>query len=137
MRLPLVIHAGRAISAPLALTAAVLSGCGASPPRDDQPFAIPERIEAAKTPAAHEDLANYYDEQAALARAQADKHRAMKKSYELSPFAHRYQKGGHIAVMEPHCDSLIRNAEEAAKTYGEMAEEHRQLAKELGGARRD
>lgn len=105
-----------------------VAGCTTTPKQEDRMFVVPEKVEAAKTPEDNEALARYYEEQAAAARLQGDKHRELLKTYQYSTFAHRYQKGGHIPVMERHCEALIGNSEEAARIYSEMAAEHRRLA---------
>lgn len=106
----------------------VVGGCAGAPTETDVTFIIPERIEAAKTPEDNEALARHYEEQASAARQQAQRHREVLKTYQYSTFAHRYQKGGHIPVMERHCEALIRNSEEAAEIYSSMSAQHRALA---------
>lgn len=105
-----------------------VGGCAGVPPERDVTFVIPERIEAAKTPEDNQALAKHYEEQASAARQQAQRHREVLKTYQYSTFAHRYQKGGHIPVMERHCEALIRNSEEAAEIYSSMSAQHRALA---------
>jgi hypothetical protein len=106
----------------------IVGGCAGVPTETDATFIVPERIEAAKTPEDNETLARHYEELASAARQQAQRHREALKTYQYSTFAHRYQKGGHIPVMERHCEALIRNSEEAAEIYANMSAQHRALA---------
>lgn len=106
----------------------IVGGCAGVPTETDVTFIIPERIEAAKTPEDNEALARHYEELASAARQQAQRHREALKTYKYSTFAHRYQKGGHIPVMERHCEALIRNSEEAAELYSSMSAQHQALA---------
>ena len=115
----------------LALTVALATGgCATTLGGADRAFVIPAEIEAADSRSEHERLAAQYDELSASARRQAEAHRGMLKSYQSSTFAHRYQKPGHIPVMERHCEELITNADEAARVYSEMAAQHREWAKD-------
>ena len=85
---------------------------------------IEKRIVEAKTPADHEAIAAYYDQQAAAAREKAAEHRKMGESYKKA--------GGalaHKTHFHEHCESLVRIYESAAKDYAAMAAAHRQMAK--------
>lgn len=100
---PVIFGAGAIALAMLA------AGCATAPTGGDD--ALARQIEAARTPAEHEAVAQEFDRQAARAREQAEQHRAMPR----------------------HCEQLIRNAEDDARIYAEMAEQHRQWAKQPPG----
>ena len=93
---------------------------------------LPKAIENAKTPADHEAIAAYFDEQAKGARATAEMHRKMGATYkkESSPPP---KSGGaaHLfhTQMGEHCDDLATKYEKVAKDYEAMAAEHRAQAK--------
>jgi hypothetical protein len=85
---------------------------------------IDKMILNAKTPADHEAIAAYYDEQAATAKAKAATHRNMGEDYK--------KVGGALASkthFHEHCESLVRSFESAAKDYAAMAAAHREMAK--------
>lgn len=112
-----------------AVTIAIaLAGCStpAAPDRAGAP-SIEQRISAAHTRADHEDIAAYYDQQAAAALAQAETHRRLAVAYAAQPPGGR--GGGGMAA---HCRQLVTSYEGAAKTYQQMAAEHRQMAADAG-----
>jgi hypothetical protein len=79
-------------------------------------------IESASTPAAHKALANHYRAKAAEAREEAERHRAMAKSYG----------GTKLAVAEAqrkHCTDLAQSLDAQAKLYDELASGHETAAK--------
>jgi len=74
-------------------------------------------VELATTPAQHAIVADYYRAKAADARAEADRHRAMKQAYS----------GGKLRdkmAMEEHCDKLIADYTALAAEYDALAKEH-------------
>lgn len=85
---------------------------------------IDQMIANAKTAADHEAIATHFDHLAAEARKEAGTHTAMGKAYK--------QLGG-MAIgkyrMDSHCEELAKTATEDAKSYGEMAQAERELAK--------
>ena len=80
-------------------------------------------VRSAKTPADHERIAAYYDREAVIARAQAEKHRRMSEDYKKA--------GGPAAKthLHEHCDALVKTYQSAAKDYESMAKAHREMAK--------
>ena len=104
------------------LLSLVLAGCASGPG-----FPSPEllqRIESARTRGDHEALATHYSQQAAAARAIADDHRKMAKSYQgrvVDP------RGG--GSMPAHCNAIVRSQESIAAEFEGMAEGHYELAK--------
>ncbi|MEQ1803777.1 MAG: hypothetical protein ABL900_00215 [Burkholderiaceae bacterium] len=107
--------------ATMLLLSIVLAGC-ASGPNPPSPELL-QRIESARTRADHEGLAAYYNQEAAKARAIADNHRKMAKSYLGNLSGGR---GG--ASMTAHCNAIVRSHESIATEYEGMAAAHRQFA---------
>ena len=109
--------------ASMLLLSLVLAGC-ASGPNAPSPELL-QRIEAARTRGDHEALATHYNQEAAKARAIADNHRKMAKSYQGHLSGGR---GG--ASMPAHCNAIVRSQEGIAAEYEGMAAAHQQLAKQ-------
>ena len=107
--------------ASMLLLSLVLAGC-ASGPNAPSPELL-QRIEAARTRGDHEALATHYNQEAAKARAIADNHRKMAKSYQGNLAGGR---GG--ASMPAHCNAIVRSQEGIATEYEGMAAAHRQFA---------
>ena len=105
------------------LLSVVLAGC-ASGPNPASPDLL-QRIESARTRGDHEALATHYDEQVAKARASAENHRKMGRSYQGN-----LSLGRSEANIAAHCDALARNQEGIAAAYEGMASGHRQMAKQ-------
>ncbi len=107
----------------LLLLSFVVAGC-ASGPNAPSPDLL-QRIESARTRGDHEALATHYNQEATKARAIADNHRKMAKSYQ-----------GHLAggrggaSMAAHCNAIVRGQESLAAEYEGMASGHRELAKQ-------
>lgn len=79
-------------------------------------------IESASTPAQHQALADHFRAQAAGARREAERHRAMAKSYG----------GGKLVVAEAqrkHCENLAKSFDAQAADYDAMAAAHDAEAK--------
>ena len=89
-----------------------------------EPVDIDKMITDAKTPADHEAIAVYYDQQAADARAKAAEHRKMGDSYRKAGGALQHKTHFH-----EHCEALVREYDAAARDYAAMAAAHRQMAK--------
>lgn len=107
--------------ATMLLLSLVLAGC-ASGPNAPSPELL-QRIESARTRGDHEALATHYSQEAAKARAIADNHRKMAKSYQGNLAGGR---GG--ASMPAHCNAIVRSHEGIAAEYEGMAAAHRQFA---------
>jgi hypothetical protein len=92
---------------------------------------LPEAIANAKTPADHEAIAAYYDEEAKEAREVAKRHQQMGAAYEKAPPAPPKAGGGHVfhRNMTEHCDKVAAKYEESAKELEAMAAAHRAEAK--------
>ena len=84
---------------------------------------IGQMITAAKTPADHEAIAAYYDQEAQAAHKKHEEHLKLKASYEKIP--HLASKTG----LPWHCDTIATNYQKTAKEYEELAKLHRQMAK--------
>jgi hypothetical protein len=82
---------------------------------------ILQKIQSANTPADHEALAKYYQDEAASAKAAEQLHRKMGQGYQ------NYQKGG--MNMYGHCVSISKMQASLAAEYIKMADEHKKLAK--------
>ena len=89
---------------------------------------ITTKVQAAKTAADHEEIAKYYDAQAAAATKSAAMHRAMGQSYK-SFGATSSGKGAGVSAMPQHCEALVKSYESEAEHYKTMAQTHRDLAK--------
>jgi hypothetical protein len=79
-------------------------------------------IESASTPAQHKALADHFRAEAASARREAERHRAMAKSYG----------GGKLVVAEAqrkHCENLAKSFDAQAADYDELAAAHDAEAK--------
>jgi hypothetical protein len=92
---------------------------------------LPDAIANAKTPADHEAIAAYYDEEAKTAREQAKRHQDMGAVYKKAPAAPAKAGGGHVfhRQMGEHCDKIAATYEESAKELETMAAAHRAQAK--------
>ncbi len=88
--------------------------------------AIQQQIEAARTPADHQKLSDYYTKEAAAARVKAVEHRQMGKSYTANPAGGR---GG--GSMPSHCNSTASSYDEIASRYDAMATAHKELAAQV------
>lgn len=129
------VGAWNALRAGAIALAIFAAGCATAPASDD--YTLSRQVEAARTAAEHEALAQQYDDRAARARRQAEQHRALLASYEHGPQYRWIDRVGTptgMRAMPRHCEQLIRNAEDDARIYTEMAEQHRQWAKQPPGA---
>lgn len=94
---------------------------------------LAQRVEHATTRADHEALAQQYDAKAEMSRREAAEHRTLLTSYAASTeyrWIDRVGSPGGMRAMPRHCEQLIRNAEDDARVYAEMADTHRALARE-------
>lgn len=71
-------------------------------------------VESADTPAEHEALARYYRAKAADAKALAQHHRSMGKTYASGKLTQRQ-------AMKKHCERIADLNEELAAQYEELA----------------
>src|SRR5262249_42474026 len=70
-------------------------------------------VDSATTPAQHQALASYFRAQAADAKALAERHQAMSKSYSGKP--------GELRNMAKHCDEIVKLNQDLAAQYDAMA----------------
>jgi len=78
--------------------------------------------ETADTKAEHQALVKYYVEQAANARALANRHKAMERAYLGS-------KSGNKLPMTNHCKRIAEQQEAMAKEFDALAKLHEDEAK--------
>jgi hypothetical protein len=83
---------------------------------------IQEQIAAAKTPADHEAIATWYEDQAKEAEQKAAEHTKMAQAYKTGSF-------GHKTHFHEHCEVLAKNYTAEAKEYRALAAAHREKAK--------
>lgn len=84
-----------------------------------------EMIEKAKTPADHEAIAAYFDQEAAAAKKKADLHRGSAETYRKLKIA----KPVYMAEM---CDSIAAGFDATAAEAEKLAKMHREMAKQAG-----
>ena len=70
-------------------------------------------VDSANTPAEHQALARYFRAAAADARALAETHQAMSRSYSGKP--------GELKNMNKHCDQIAKLNQDLAAQYEAMA----------------
>ena len=87
---------------------------------------LDQAIANAKTPADHEAIAAYYDQEAADAKKKADLHRRWAQAYRKSGLASR-PVGMH--GMGNDCDNLAAMWDQIAADTEKLAKEHHEMAK--------
>jgi hypothetical protein len=85
---------------------------------------IDQMIATAKTPADHEAIAKWYDDQAAEAQKKADEHKKMGEEYKKA-----LGGVGSKTHFHEHCEALVKNYTAEAKEYRALAAAHREMAK--------
>jgi hypothetical protein len=70
-------------------------------------------VDSANTPAQHQALARYFRARAAEAKALAETHQAMSRSYSGKP--------GEIRNMNKHCDQIAKLNQDLAAQYESLA----------------
>ena len=93
---------------------------------------IRQMIATAKTAADHEEIAFWYDEQAALAEANAKNHEGLARAYEGSPMFAPVPGDPEAPGKErakAHCENLTKSYTGAAAEYRMLATAHREAAK--------
>lgn len=121
---------------PLSLALVVIFGAllyacapsGSTTKAETSVFDLENAIKTAKTPADHERIAAYYEQEAAEYQKKASLHERMGNEYEMYKFP-IHQKGHDMAQASAHCKDLARLFNQAAEDYRSLAREHRQLAK--------
>ncbi|MBL6748892.1 MAG: hypothetical protein ISP90_00135 [Nevskia sp.] len=151
--------AALALALPLLTGAVLLSGCGpksAAPAASVTDANLVDKVQQARTPTDHQDIARYYDAQAQAAERQAAVDRKFRGSYVRSwppggpsegPAAEgHYDSASGTATLtlrgfgpsaEGHYDRLIARDEDDAREYHALADWHRDLAGQVerGGAK--
>lgn len=107
-----------------AISVLVLSACATK--QEFRPHSWALAVQTAETRAAHEQLADHYEEIAATMDADAAEERAMLQQYQASP--HKY--GKRILDLRAEANAMIRDFEMAAAESRKMAQYHRQMAAE-------
>lgn len=107
-----------------AFSALLLSACAAK--QEFRPHSWALAVQTAETRAAHERLAEHYEEIANTMDADAAEERAMLQQYQASP--HKY--GKRILDLRSQANAMIRDFEMAATESRKMAQYHRQMAAE-------
>jgi hypothetical protein len=79
-------------------------------------------VESATTPAQHQALAKYYRSKAADAKAEAETHRSMMKSYSGVRLS-------AAKAQSEHCNKLASLSDAQAAEYEKLAASHEALAK--------
>ncbi|WP_255556396.1 hypothetical protein [Methylococcus sp. Mc7] len=97
-----------------------------APAREVRPHKWALAVQTAETREAHEALAKHYEEVAKQMQDDAEEEREMLAQYQAQP--HKY--GKRILDLKARAEAMIRDFELAAKESRQMAEYHRQLAKE-------
>jgi len=82
---------------------------------------IDKMISTAKTPADHQAIADYYQQQADAAKAKATQHTKMAQEYKTGPF-------GAKTHFHEHCETLARIYQSEAKENAALAAAHREMA---------
>jgi hypothetical protein len=108
----------------LAAALLVLSGCAVEGPV--KPAGLEQKIENARTPADHEEIASLYEQHAGAAKAEAERHRGLARIYARSGGV----KGAPNPAMSSHCDKLAQTYQQAADENLTLAKMHRQMAVE-------
>jgi len=87
---------------------------------------VEQEIANAKTAADHEKIASFYDAEAKSAESKADDHDRMAASYK--------KVGGGVIEklhLDQHCADISKRYREVAKDARDLAEAHRQMAKDV------
>jgi hypothetical protein len=88
-------------------------------------------IANAKTPAAHERIAQYFDAEATKYEADAKKHEEEASNYAAHPSNPANGKDTVYSTdMQSHCSNLAAKLKEAAQEARMLAASHREMAKE-------
>ena len=107
---------------PFALALVLVSGPLAARAADAAADLEQVLVESATTPAQHAALARYYGDKSAAAAKEAERHRAMGKSYSGAKMV-------EVARMKEHCEKLSALYDDQAKQFDMLAKEHAALAK--------
>lgn len=86
---------------------------------------LDQTIESAKTPADHEAIAAYFEQEAVDAKAKADLHRRTAETY-------RKMKIPKPVYMAEMCDGIAAMWDKIATDNSNLAKAHRDMAKKAG-----
>lgn len=117
-RVTLVLAAGILLLAPGVLPTIRATAQSPAVVTDDN---LDQSIANAKTPADHEAIAAYYDQEAASAKAKAALHHNTAKTYEKLNIAKPVGMVNMCKEIAAYWDKVARNAEDLAKAHREMA----------------
>lgn len=92
------------------------------------PSPLEKAVASAKTRADHEAVAQTYDQSAATAKREAQKHRDLAAVYHRKPVGRG--EGTHDGATS-HCESLANLYDKAAEEYMELAKAHRDTAADM------
>ncbi len=121
-RLTILLLTGLAFSVAVSFPISRASAQQAAVVTDDN---LNQMITDAKTPADHEAIATYYDQEAAKAQEKADLHRRSAASYRKA----NLDKPVGMAKM---CDGIAAMWDKVAADARELAKSHRDMAKKAG-----
>jgi len=102
-----------------------LAGCASDPSPSSPSAQLQQQIEAARTPADHESLAKYYENEAASATQRAIEHRKLAKTYSSGALMGR----GAAANMPAYHNEFAKRADSDAADFLGLAAEHRNMGK--------
>lgn len=106
----------------VAAVPAMRVGAQATAVTDDN---LDQMITSAKTPADHEAIAVFYDQEAADAKKKADLHRRTADTY-------RKMKISKPVYMAEMCDGIAAGFQKTATDAEKLAKMHREMAKKAG-----
>ena len=86
---------------------------------------LEQMITSAKTPADHEAIAAYYEQEAADAKKKADLHRRAADTY-------RKMNISKPVGMANMCDTIVKMWDKIAADASKLAKDHRKMAKNAG-----
>lgn len=102
----------------------LLAAC--APAKELRPQRWSLAVQTAETREAHETLADHYEDVAKQMQDDAEEEKQMLQEYQAQP--HKY--GKRILDLKSHAEAMIRDFELAARESRQMAEYHRQIARE-------
>lgn len=111
-------------AATLCIAAAALPAAGDDNVNHDR---LMHDVQAARTPADHEEIALSYEKQASADLAAAEEHRRMGSQYRK--FAPSGVDPSTFASMAIHCNNLVELYTGAAKEHSALAALHREAAR--------
>jgi hypothetical protein len=106
------------------LAVVLLSGCAVEGPV--KPAGLEQKIENARSPRDHEEIASLFEQQAGVDKAAALRHRELARIYTRSGGS----RGAPNPAMSSHCDKLAQTYQQAADENLVLAKIHRQMAVE-------